>query len=177
MHFVITILLIVNISSVNAESIGQSTGFKLPRFVSTISDESNLRIGANIDYPIKLTYIVKNFPLEIIDEYEIWREVIDVDGNQGWMHKRLLRGNRYGVIKTHHNQHAQIYNKPEGSIIGKIGNKNIVKINKCFSSWCHIKLKKYKGWINKLNLWGVYDKEDFNMPFYQFFINLYWKII
>ena len=40
----------------SAESIGSSTGYKLPRFVSIKSDESNLRLGANLDYPIKLKY-------------------------------------------------------------------------------------------------------------------------
>ena len=174
---IIIILLIINFSSANAESIGQSTGFKLPRFVSTKSGESNLRIGADMDYPIQLTYTIKNFPLEIIDEYEIWRKIVDIDGNQGWMHKSLLQGNIYGVIKTTHDQPTQIYNKPEGIVIGKIGNRNIVKINKCFSSWCHISFNKYKGWINKLNIWGVYTNEEFNMPLYQFIINMYWKII
>ena len=161
----------------NAESVGQSTGFKLPRFVSTKSDESNLRIGASTDYPKELTYIVKNFPLEIIDEYEKWRKVLDVDGNQGWMHKSLLKGDRYGIIKTSHDQSAQIYNKPRGIPIGEIGNRNIVKINNCFSSWCHISISKNKGWINKINIWGIYNNEEFNMPFYQFLINLYWKTI
>ena len=174
--FLLSFLIIVP-TYLKAESVGQSTGFKLPRFVSTKSDESNLRVGADTDYPIQLTYTIKNFPLEIIDEYEIWRKVIDVDGNQGWAHKRLLKGNRYGIIKTAHNQPSQIYNKPEGIVIGKIGNRNIIKINKCFSSWCHISLKKHKGWINKINIWGVYADEEFDMPFYQFIINIYWKII
>ena len=161
----------------NAESVGESTGFKLPRFVSTKSDESNLRIGASTNYPIQLTYIFKNFPLEIIDEYETWRKVIDVNGNQGWIHKSILQGDRYAIIKTSHNQSAQIYNKPKGIFIGEIGNRNIVKINKCFNLWCHISLSKNKGWINKINIWGIYNNEEFNMPFYQFLINLYWKII
>ena len=68
---------------------------------------------------------------------------MDIDGNQGLMHKSLLQGNRYGIIKTTHDQPTQIYNKPEGIVIGKIGNRNIVKINKCFSSWCHISFNKY----------------------------------
>ena len=167
MNFLIIILLIIYISIANAESIGPSTEFKMPRFVSTKSDESNLRVGAHTDYPIKLTYNIKNIPLEIIDEYEIWRKVNDIDGNQGWMHKSLLKGNRYGIIKTSHNQPAQIYNKPQGIIIGKIGNRNIVKINKCFSLWCSINYNNFKGWINKQNIWGVYENEEFNIPFYQ----------
>ena len=170
-------LLMITTNYSIAENLGQSTGYKLPRFVSTKSDESNLRVGANLDYPILLTYKVENFPLKIIDEYEIWRKVIDIDGNQGWMHKSLLQSNRYGIIKTAHEQAVQVYNKPEGSIVGKIGNRNIVKINKCFNLWCHISLNNQQGWINKINVWGVYKNENFNIPFYQFIINLYWKII
>ena len=74
MNYIILILIVININFANANSIGQSNGLKLPRFASTKSDESNLRVGANIDYPILLTYKVKNFPLQIIDEYE---EVFD----------------------------------------------------------------------------------------------------
>jgi len=157
------------------ESVGESTGFKLPRFVSTKSDESNLRIGASTNYPIQLTYILKNFPLEIIDEYDKWRKVVDVEGNQGWMHKSILQGGRYAIIKTFHNQPAQIYNKPKGVPIGKIGNRNIVKINKCLISWCQINYENNIGWINKINLWGVYKNEKFNLPFYQFIIKIYWN--
>ena len=161
----------------NGESIGQSTGFKLPRFVSTKYNESNLRVGASKDYPIQLTYTLENFPLEIIDEHDVWRKIMDFENNQGWMHKSLLQGDRYGIINTSHDQPAQIYNKPKGKLIGKIGNRNIVKINNCFGLWCYISFNKYKGWINKLNIWGVYAEETFNMPFYQILINLYWKII
>ena len=164
-------------SLVNAKSLGQSTGYELPRYVSLQSNKSNLRVGASKDYPRILTYVVKNFPIEITNEYKQWREVKDIDGNQGWMHKSLLQSSRYGIIKTAHEQGVQIYNKPEGVIVGKIGNRNIIKINKCFNLWCHISLNKHQGWINKINIWGVYKNENFNIPFYQFIINLYWKII
>ena len=177
MKLFIVIFLIIKINLAYAESFNSNKDFELPRFVSTKFDESNLRKGADTDYPIQLTYVVKNFPLEIIDENTIWRKVMDIEGNQGWMHKNLLKGSRYGIIKTSHNESSQIYNKPKGNIIGEIGNRNIVKINKCFSSWCHINFNKNKGWINKINIWGVYNEEEFNMPFYQPLINLYWKII
>ena len=68
------------------------------------------------------------------------------------------------------------YNKKIISSI-TIGNKNIVRLNKCFSNWCHISIKKYRGWTMKKNIWGVYKDEKFNMPFYQFIIEIYWKII
>ena len=30
----------------------------------------------------------------------------------------------------------------------------------------NIKIKNNKGWINKINLWGVYKNETFNIPYY-----------
>ena len=40
-------------------------------------------------------------------------------------------------------------------------------------NWCKIKYKKNTGWVNKLNLWGIYEKEIINIPFYQPIINLF----
>ena len=175
-QYTFAFLLIINFNFVNAESLGQSTGYKLPRYVSLKSDKSNLRIGAKKDYPIILTYVLENFPIEIIDEYKQWRKIQDIEGNYGWMHESLFQGDRYGIIKSLHSEPSQIYIKPEGSVIWKIGNRNIVKINKCLKTWCHINYNKKKGWINKINIWGVYKDEEFNIPFYQAIINLYWKI-
>ena len=39
--------------------IGKESGKVLPRFVSLKSDESNLRVGPSIEYPIILKYIKK----------------------------------------------------------------------------------------------------------------------
>ena len=33
------------------------------------------------------------------------------------------------------------------------------------------------GWVNKVNIWGAYKEEEFNIPFFQFIINFYWKLI
>ena len=153
------------------------SGLDIPRFVSTKTNESNMRVGAGEDYPIVLTYTKKNMPVEIIEEYYDWRKVIDYEGNVGWLHKRLLKGNRFAIINTPYEEPSQILNKPQGKVIGKIGKRNIVKVNRCLEKWCYIVLNKNKGWITKNNLWGIYDEEVFNIPFYQFFINLYWKLI
>ena len=176
MVLLLVIFIFFNSSIASAENKGKSTGFDLPRFVSLKTIESNLRVGASKDFPIKLKYIIKNIPLEIIDEHDDWRKVLDIDNNEGWIHKRLIIGNRFGIIKTMHAQSAQILNKPQGTTIGKIGNRNIVRINKCIIKWCYISFEKNKGWINKINLWGVYDNEKFNLPFYHFIIEKFWNL-
>ena len=170
------ILFLMAIFPIKSKEIGSETKLEIPRFVSLKTNESNLRIGSSENYPIKLKYIKQNLPVKIIDEYKNWRKIIDIDNNIGWIHKRLLKSNRYGVINPPYNNLVQVYNKPEGKIVGKIGKRNIVKINYCLSEWCNSNIDNYKFWILKINLWGVNKNEKFDIPYYQFLINQIWKI-
>ena len=169
-------LIIINASSAYAENLGTDTGLKIPRFVSLKSDDSNLRVGPGENYPIKLKYIVANIPVEIIDEYKNWRKIIDYEENEGWIHKSLIKGKRFAIVNTPYQEGLQVFNKPKGNNIGKIGKKNILEVKTCLMNWCKIKYRKNTGWVNKLNLWGIYDKETINIPFYQPIINLIWGI-
>lgn len=161
---------------VKANDVGSNTGFQIPRFVSLKSNDVNLRIGSSTNYPIILKYTIKNLPVEIIDEQDMWRKIMDIDGNQGWIHKNLIKGDRYAIINQPYKSPIQIFNKPNGKKIGVIGKRNIVKIKICLKQWCLFSHKKNKGWINKKNLWGVYSYEKINVPFYQPLIDQLWKI-
>lgn len=171
------IFLVINYAtSAYTETFGNETSLKIPRFVSLKSNSSNLRVGPSENYPIKLRYIVKNTPVEIIDEYKEWRKINDYEGNQGWLHKSLIKSKRFAIVNTPHQEGLHVFNKPKGANIGKIGKRNILEINTCLKKWCKIKYKKNAGWVNKSNLWGIYEKETINIPFYQPIINNIWKI-
>ncbi len=158
-----------------SNEIGQVTGYKIPRFVSLKSDDVNLRIGSSTNYPIIVKYVTKNIPVEITDEYERWRKIRDMQGNEGWIHGDLLKGDRFVIIIKNNKSIIHMYSKPDGVPIGEIGESNIAKIKVCLEKWCKIKFESHKGWVNKKNLWGVYEKEEVNIPFYQPIINLIWK--
>ena len=155
---------------------GTVTGLDIPRFVSLKSNNANLRIGPSVNYPIEIKYVKKNLPIEVVEEFDVWRKVKDYDNNIGWLHKSLIKGDRFAIINQPYNENIQILNKPRGKIIGEIGKNNIVKIKKCLTDWCKIKIKKKNGWVNKNNLWGIYKDEKINVPFYQTIINQLWKI-
>ena len=158
-------------------NIGSVTGFELPRFVSLKSNDINLRIGSSTNYPVILNYNKKNLPIQIIDEYKNWRKISDINDNVGWIHKNLLKGERYGITQTNDltKNKVSIFSKPNGNLIGEIGESNIVRINVCLVNWCNISIKKYKGWILKEEIWGIYKDENFDIPFYQYFLNIMWK--
>lgn len=160
-----------------ADSKGSITGFDIPRYVSLKSDDVNLRKGSSINYPILIKYNVKNLPVKILEEYNDWRQIEDFYGHKGWIHKSLLKGERYGIIDLNLDDYISIRRKPNGKTLGFIGKNNVVKINTCLVNWCNIVHDgNEKGWIEKIYLWGVFKDEQINTPIYQPIINQIWKI-
>ncbi len=177
MRILFIIILISLYKSAISETYGNVTGYKIPRFVSLKSDNVNLRVGPSINYPIKIKYIQENLPVEVIDEYDVWRQIKDIEGSLGWIHQSLLKGDRYVIIKSISNKETNLFNIPDGNIIGFIGNRNIVKLKKCSINWCLINYNDFNGWIKKSNLWGVYPNEKYKINFFQPLINFYWKCL
>ena len=175
---IIVFILIFFISNLSySNNIGIETGFEIPRFVSIKSNEANIRVGPSKNYPIKLKYVVSDLPIEVIEEYQEWRKVKDFKNNIGWMHKKLLSGNRTGLILSYDNKKVEVLNTIDGNVIGKIGDRNIVGLKKCKIDWCFIEIKNFRGWINKENIWGVKKNEIININFLQKFEDLYWKSV
>ena len=51
-------------------------------FLSLKYSEANLRVGPSKNYPIKLKYIFPTMPLEVKDEFQKWRKVVDFEKNE-----------------------------------------------------------------------------------------------
>jgi len=107
---------------------GSVTGLEIPRYVSLKSNEVNLRVGPSTNYPIELMYITKNLPVEVIDEFDAWRKINDHKGKTGWLHKSLIQGDRFVLTGYKNKNDVNLFNRPNGSIIGIIKKNNILKI-------------------------------------------------
>ena len=173
--FSLILFLIFNTSF--AKNIGSETGLELPRYVSLKSNDSNIRVGPSKNYPISIKYIVNDFPLKIVDEYEDWRKIIDFQNNKGWIHKSLIKGERTGIIISPNKNKINIYNTVLGKLIGEISTGSVIHLDKCKIDWCLIYKNNFRGWIKKSNIWGVKDKESFNIGFFQIFTDYYFKSI
>jgi SH3-like domain-containing protein len=135
-------------------------GVALPRFASLKVDEVNMRIGPGSRYAIKWVYKHEGLPVEIIQEFDAWREIRDSDGTVGWVHKQMLQSKRMavikskiGVLKKSPEENAGPVIRAESGVIGKI--------IECEINWCRIQISGHKGWIPKASIWGVYKSEKF----------------
>ena len=140
-----------------------SSGLKLPRFVSIVFDEANMRVGPGTQFPVKWQYRRAGMPLEVISEYDQWREIRDRDGVHGWMHVRLLSGTRYGLVTTNE-PGIPMRRDPEadGYILAFLRHDVIVKLNQCLGDWCGVSTTGLEGWVQRSHLWGIYPDEMFD---------------
>src|SRR5689334_17453297 len=75
-----------------------ASGLALPRFASLKSDRVNLRQGPGTDYPTAWVFRRAGLPVEIVKEFESWRQVRDAEGTTGWVLGSMLSGRRTAVV-------------------------------------------------------------------------------
>ena len=98
-------------------------------------------------------------PVEVIEEYDVWRKIRDVEGTAGWVHKTMLDGKRNIMIKG--KEPRIVRTEPEAKAKPLLKAEPLVtaRLVECQLKWCRIQISGRKGWIEKQYLWGVYPNE------------------
>jgi SH3-like domain-containing protein len=148
-------------------------GLPLPRFASTRSAPINVRVGPGQKYEIAWIFNRPGTPVEIIAEFDIWREVRDFDGSEGWIQQNLLSGSRAGLVAPW-KQGADVplfaSASSDSRIRAYLGSGFRVDIRRCDGSWCQVdatthdangRASTYSGYLAQPDIWGVYEGESF----------------
>ncbi len=150
------------------------SGLPLPRFVTTRSTPINVRVGPGTKYDVSWVYKVAGTPVEIIQEFDVWRKIRDVDGSEGWVHQNLLSGDRAGYVLPEANVERiglRVAARDDAGIAAWVGPGFPVKIQSCEDGWCAVQAvdhtegrptRTYSGYLPEDDLWGVYRGESFD---------------
>ena len=121
-------------------------------FLSLKKNKVNVRYGPGFDFPIKYIYKKKNFPIKQIDKKENFRRIIDIKKNSGWIHISQLK--KVNSVITLEDKvlfkKSSFFSKP----IAKVKKGRLLVIQKCEGEWCRVKTDNFKGWVDRVNLWG-----------------------
>ena len=122
-------------------------------YMSLKNKKVNVRYGPGLDYPIKFVFNKKNYPVEIIDEKENFRKILDIKKNSGWIHRSQLKKiSSFITLDTVILfSDSTKFSRP----IAKIESGRLLNKKKCNLNWCRVETGEYKGWVLKENLWGL----------------------
>lgn len=137
------------------------TGLSIPRMVSLRSSRINARSGPGSRYPIEWVYQQKGAPVEIVAEFELWRQIRDWEGSETWVHKAMLSSRRF--VKVVNPGENNIYAKPEldSRVVAHVEDGVVGEVDKCpvAGDMCLIKFDSIQGWMPRNVLFGVYEDE------------------
>lgn len=148
-------------------SVPAGSGLPIPRFVSLKSDRVNMRNGPGTDYPTGWVYRRAGLPLEVIKEFEGWRQVRDADGAEGWVLQAFLSGRRTALVLPWERKASKappivpVYASDSASadIVANVEAGVIANLSSCDGRWCRVSIEQYRGYVEQKKLWGVYDGE------------------
>ena len=161
-------MLSASLETAHAQAAKGASGLPLPRFVTLKSKRVNLRIGPSSDYAVSWLYTRAGLPVEIIQEYDNWRQVRDADGTEGWVNQSLLSGARAAVAAPWmKGKGKEVYvnmrrePQPSSSIIAKLEPGVILDVRECNGTWCKTITDGTEGWVAQSEIWGAYPGEAF----------------
>ncbi len=158
----IAALALVMLTLFGGSALAAEKGDVLPRFGVLRADVVNLRTGPGQRYPVAWVYRRKGLPVEIIAQYEEWRQVRDSQGTTGWVNQQLVTAARNVVVKD---TQRTLRADPNSSAapVARLDPGVIAHLMECRGTWCRIETQNttpiIRGWLNRVEIWGVYPDE------------------
>jgi SH3-like domain-containing protein len=146
----------------------ESGGQQVVRYVSLKADRVYLRQGPGTDYPIAWVFQRAGLPVEVLREFEVWRQVRDAGGTVGWVHGSLLSWRRTALILPWEVKEGQ-QQAPLATLrdddnerarpVAQVEAGALVSIISCENRWCRVSIGDHRGYIEQAKLWGTYLDE------------------
>lgn len=135
--------------------IGQAQSTKKTPYWASISQpEARMRTGPSTEFPVKWVYKRQFLPVKVVAVHEVWRKVEDPDGDQGWMHVRLLSPNRTALVTGSGVASLRDTPDPTARIAWRVEPGVVGRIDDCQKSWCRLDVSGRTGYIETDRLWG-----------------------
>lgn len=129
------------------------SGMPVPRYSSLRYDKVNGRAGPSLDYPVTWAYERAGLPVVIVRESQEWRKIRDPQGDEVWVHRRMLSADRTVITTAAGAIKHDADNRSPAVARFNIG--AVLKLEGCTLAWCRVEAEGRKGFVLRSQLWGV----------------------
>lgn len=130
------------------------SGFEVPRYVSLKFGKTNGRAGPSSHHPIVWQYRRSGLPVIIVAETENWRKIRDIGGDESWIYKAGLSGERHVIALADTPIHKRA--DPQSSIVAIVETQALLRLESCAKTLCRVYSSSgTRGWVKQDALWGA----------------------
>lgn len=127
---------------------------KTPYWASIDESKARMRTGPSTEYPVKWVYRREKLPVKVIDIHQDWRKIEDPDGDQGWMHVRLLSPVRTAMVIGKSNAELLDEPSPNSRVAWRAEPGVVGRINDCKDGYCRMDVAGRAGYIDVRKIMG-----------------------
>jgi SH3-like domain-containing protein len=141
-------------------ALGTVSKLPVPRFVALRTDQVNLRAGPGFQYPVTWIYQRDGLPVEIIGEFDVWRQIVAPDGGTGWVHMATIRARR-GFYVTAPQAALRAGPDPDDAVIAKLdqGVSGLLLTCDANRDVCKVSANNITGYLARTDFWGSFPDE------------------
>ena len=129
------------------------SGMAVPRYSSLRYDKVNGRAGPSLDYPVTWSYERQGLPVVIVRESQEWRKIRDPQGDEAWVHRRMLAADRTAITTVAGAIRHDADNR--SAAVARFNVGAVLKLEACTPAWCRVEAEGRKGFVLKSQLWGA----------------------
>lgn len=137
----------------SAQALAQ-TQQKTPYWASIEEPVARMRTGPSIEFPVTWVYKRQNLPVKVVAVHSVWRKVEDHDGDQGWMHVRLLSPKRTAIVTGKNIGTLRATPAASANIAWRVEPGVVGSIDECEKGWCRFENAGRAGYIEVEDIWG-----------------------
>ncbi len=140
-------------------ALGQVSKLPVPRFVSLRTDKVNFRAGPGFQYPVSWIYQRDGLPVEIIGEFDVWRQILAPDGGTGWVHLATVRARRTFIVTVPRAALRSAPSDDAGLTAYLDQGVGGVLLSCDGGDWCRVDAGRASGYLRRGSFWGAFPGE------------------
>jgi SH3-like domain-containing protein len=129
------------------------SGLPVPRYSSLRYDKVNGRAGPSLDYPVAWSYSRLGLPVVIIRESQEWRKIRDPQGDEVWVHRRMLAAER--TVVTTDEGAIRRAAESRSALVARFDAGVVLQLRGCSGAWCEVEAEGRSGFVLKSEVWGA----------------------
>lgn len=123
------------------------------QLLTVAKDGINVRKGPNTEEPVVME-LFEGWPLKVVTQQGDWYEIVDYEGDKGWVHTSLVRPNDTVIVNVKKSGNMRLAPEKNSAVVAEVERGVVLTKIETKGHWVKVKHSQgTEGWIYDTIIW------------------------